>query len=196
MLTSSGRDFVPTRLVPTDVCITDIAHALSLICRFGGHTVEHYSVVQHSLLVVRILSAMAASPAVLLAGLMHDAHEAYIGDIPTPIKSALGFNWRQLELQAENAVQEAFGLTSIMKRNKALIKHADMVALATERRDLTCFDSNRNLPWDTLIGVSPFHEPATIGSWSPQWWADLFLDKFTGLSDTVAIQSAGMPAVA
>ena len=196
MLTSSGRDFVPTQLVPADVCITDIAHALSLICRFGGHTVEHYSVAQHSLLVARILSAMDASPAVQLAVLMHDAHEAYIGDIPTPIKDALGLCWHELELQAADAVQDAFGLSSVMQSNKAIIKHADLVALATERRDLTCFDTNRNLSWDILVGVSPFCEPATAGSWSPQWWADLFLDKFTSLRDAIAILSVDMPTAA
>ncbi len=196
MLTSSGRDFVPSQLVPADVCITDIAHALSLICRFGGHTVEHYSVAQHSLLVARILSAMDASPAVQLAGLMHDAHEAYIGDIPTPIKDTLGLCWHELEFQAADAVQAAFGLSSVMQSNKAMIKHADLVALATERRDLTRFDTNRNLAWDILVGASPFQEPATTGSWSPQWWAGLFLDKFTSLSDTVAIQSVGMSTAA
>lgn len=143
MLTSSGRDFIPAQLMSADVCITDIVHALSLICRFGGHTSEHYSVAQHSLLVARILAALGASPEVQLAGLMHDAHEAYIGDIPTPIKIALGFN---------------------------------------------C-----NLTWNILVGVSPFHEPATSGSWSPRWWADLFLDRFTSLNDIVAIHSAEMP---
>ena len=192
MLTASGRDFVPTRLVPADVCITDIAHALSLICRFGGHTTEHYSVAQHSLLVARILSVMDASPAVQVAGLMHDAHEAYIGDIPTPIKDALGLCWHELELQAADAGQAAFGLTGITQSNRALIKHADLVALATERRDLTRFDTNRNLAWDILVGTSPYQEPATAGSWSPQWWAGLFLDKFTSLRDAVAIQPVGL----
>ncbi len=195
MMTASGTEYNPDRLDSADIRIEDIAHALSLICRFGGHTKEHYSVAQHSLLVARILSAMDASPAVRLAGLMHDAHEAYIGDIPTPIKDALGLCWHELELQAADAVQDAFGLSSVMQSNKAIIKHADLVALATERRDLTCFDTNRNLSWDILVGVSPFCEPATAGSWSPQWWADLFLDKFTSLRDAIAIRTTN-PVIA
>ncbi|MEL5850000.1 MAG: hypothetical protein U7M05_11660, partial [Candidatus Igneacidithiobacillus chanchocoensis] len=57
MMTASGRDFLPSKMKPEDVRIEDIAHALSHICRFGGHTRKHYSVAQHSLLVARILEA-------------------------------------------------------------------------------------------------------------------------------------------
>ena len=192
MLTASGRDFLPTNIMPDEVQITDIAHALSLICRFGGHTVEHYSVAQHSLLVQRILDNMNASPEAQLAGLMHDAHEAYIGDIPTPIKIVMGYDWFCLEQQASQAVQSAFGLTHISNKYKKLIKTADLIALATERRDLMRFDANCNFAWDILDGVSPFHEPATSGSWSPQWWENMFLDQFMELRDTVAIQPVEM----
>ena len=77
MLTFSGRDYLPTQMVPADVRIEDVAHALSLICRFGGHTEVHYSVAQHSLLVARILEERGAPVEAQLAGLLHDAHEAY-----------------------------------------------------------------------------------------------------------------------
>ncbi|OYV45337.1 MAG: hypothetical protein B7X10_05885 [Burkholderiales bacterium 21-58-4] len=187
MLTVSGSDFVPCRLTIADIRIEDIAHALSLICRFGGHTKEHYSVAQHSLLVSRILASAGASPEIQLAGLMHDAHEAYIGDIPTPIKNALGSVWKALEAQAANTVLDAFCLNRVMRQHKSIIKQADLVALATERRDLTSFDTNRNLAWDILNGVSPFLEPASSGSWTPRWWAEQFLDRFTDLRDTAAI---------
>ena len=186
MMTASGREFVPARLVPTDVVIEDIAHSLSLICRFGGHTREHYSVAQHSLLVMRILSAVDAPAIIQMAGLLHDAHEAYVGDMPTPLKVALGSCWHKVEHQAACAVYEAFGLTDIMKRHHAIIKNADLVALATERRDVTGFDTNKNSAWNILVGVSPFHEPATTGSWSPQWWASLFLEQYYSLRDAVA----------
>ena len=112
MLTCSGIDYVPGALRVRDVRIADIAHALSLICRFGGHCAGHYSVAAHSLLVVRILEAMEAPPAALLCGLLHDAHEAYVGDVPTPIKAMLGTAWIDLEHQAEEVVLDAFGLRS------------------------------------------------------------------------------------
>ncbi len=192
MLTVSGRDFMPMQIMPDEVRITDIAHALSLICRFGGHTLEHYSIAQHSLLVQRILKEMNASPEIQLAGLMHDAHEAYVGDIPTPIKAAIGHCWQHLEEQASWAVLSACGLERISNECKNVIKTADLIALATERRDLIRFDANCNFAWDILDGVSPFHEPATSGSWSPQWWENLFLDQFMELRDTVAIRSVEM----
>lgn len=189
MMTVSGREFAPARLMPADIRIEDIAHALSLICRFGGHTTEHYSVAQHSLLVQRILADRNAPAQVRLAGLLHDAHEAYTGDTPTPIKRALGTTWAALEMQAASAVQEAFGLKDIMRQNKTIIKQADLIALATERRDVTSFDTNRNAPWNILSGVSPFREPACCGAWTPRWWAEQFMLQFMELRDTAAMQA-------
>lgn len=178
MLTFSGRDYLPTQMVPADVHIEDVAHALSLICRFGGHTKVHYSVAQHSLLVARILEEQGAPVEAQLAGLLHDAHEAYIGDIPTPIKSALGATWRDLEADVATAVRQALDVTIAFHDWEDLIKHVDRVALATERRDLMHFDANRNLPWGILGGVAPFHEKIGDPDWSPQWWADVFLDRY------------------
>jgi hypothetical protein len=73
-----------------EVCLEDIARALSLIPRFGGHTAYHYSVAQHSLLVAKEVAARRPDePGVYAYGLLHDAHEAYVGDIITPLKEYL-----------------------------------------------------------------------------------------------------------
>lgn len=70
-----------------DVRVDDIAHALSLICRYGGHIPEFYSVADHSLNVLDRLVAMGIDDRrILLMGLLHDAEEAYLGDMPSPIK--------------------------------------------------------------------------------------------------------------
>lgn len=93
--TFSGQAVNP--LLPHSVSIFDIAHALSLICRYGGHCPVHYSVAQHSLIVMHSALLRAAvhipnaSPEwlineVALPALLHDAHEAYVGDIVTPAK--------------------------------------------------------------------------------------------------------------
>jgi len=73
---------------PTDdaIRIDDIAHALSLICRYTGHTDELYSVGDHSLVVYQRLAAVKAPPIVQLLGLLHDAEEAYMCDLASPIK--------------------------------------------------------------------------------------------------------------
>lgn len=71
---------------PDVIRIDDIAHALSLICRYNGHVDHHYSVAQHSLEVVRFLQDKGAPTSVQLEGLLHDAAEAYMGDLASPLK--------------------------------------------------------------------------------------------------------------
>lgn len=111
--------------------ITDIAHALAHLCRFNGHCETFYSVAQHSVLVSHLVPAEDA-----LAGLMHDAHEAFIGDVSAPLKMMLP-DYRQLEAQIQSAVLAAFAISDI----PSTVKHADLVALATEKRDLMPADA-------------------------------------------------------
>ncbi len=85
MQTFSRTMFYPLDPHPEDVHIVDIAHALANICRFGGHAKRFYSVAQHSVLVSRIVE-----PEDALHGLMHDAAEAYVGDVVRPIKHMPG----------------------------------------------------------------------------------------------------------
>jgi hypothetical protein len=74
---------------PDTMCLPDIAHALSRICRYNGMTSQHYSVAEHCCHVADYLLA-DHGPEVALAGLMHDASEAYIGDLTYPMQLALG----------------------------------------------------------------------------------------------------------
>ncbi len=80
-------DFINPRV--EDIHILDIARALSHICRFGGHTSSFYSVAEHSIIVAELLEDQFANKITILAGLLHDATEAYMGDMPRPIKASL-----------------------------------------------------------------------------------------------------------
>lgn len=83
--TFTGKYFDPFNPDPDLICIEDIAHALSLQCRFSGHTHVHYSVARHSLNVLLLCEKKEYR----LQALLHDASEAYLVDIPTPIKKCL-----------------------------------------------------------------------------------------------------------
>jgi hypothetical protein len=128
--TFSGRQFWPLEPAPEDVHIVDIAHALSNICRYTGHTREFYSVADHSIRVSKIVPAEDA-----LWGLLHDASEAYICDVARPVKHfpAFGELYRQIEDRLMAAICQKFGLPL---EQPASIKTADNILLHTERRDL------------------------------------------------------------
>jgi len=87
--TYSGRKFKFYNPDPDSVCIEDIAHALSLTCRFGGHTSRFYSVADHSVNVARLLAWEGHSIPTIQAGLLHDSAESYLGDVVTPLKKML-----------------------------------------------------------------------------------------------------------
>lgn len=104
MLTSTGRAYWPMDPRAEDVSIEDIAHSLSMQCRYGGHSARFYSVAEHSVMVSRHVL-----PEDALAGLMHDASEAYVTDVPRPLKPHLE-NFREVELMNWIAICEAFEL--------------------------------------------------------------------------------------
>ncbi|QDP54860.1 MAG: hypothetical protein Unbinned3891contig1000_58 [Prokaryotic dsDNA virus sp.] len=88
--THTGKQFDLQDPNPALVDIEDIAWALSNLCRFVGHTPTFYSVAEHSALVASVLLEKTRDPVWAMAGLLHDAHEAYMGDIPQPLKNLIG----------------------------------------------------------------------------------------------------------
>jgi hypothetical protein len=101
--TYTGRRFYPLAPRADDIDIADIAHALSLKCRYGGHIDRFYSVAEHSVLVYRHVGTLEA--------LMHDAEEAYspFGDVPRPIKKDLPW-LNGISEPIERAIAERFDL--------------------------------------------------------------------------------------
>lgn len=108
--TYTGKKFHLLDPDPQDVCIEDIAHALSLMCRFNGHVRKFYSVGEHCLHVSALCSRENA-----LAGLLHDGSEAYIADIVKPLKDTDEFAfYREVERRVQGAVYQAFGLPNFV----------------------------------------------------------------------------------
>ena len=113
-----------------DISIIDIAHSLSNICRFTGHTKKFYSVAQHSVLVSDAQTTLAEKR----AGLLHDATECYLNDLASPLKKYLrGCGYSDLENLFHEVINEKYDVNDGMTPN---IKKADLQALFTEKRDL------------------------------------------------------------
>jgi len=144
-LTHTGRQFWPLDARVDEIHLEDIAHGLSHICRFGGHCRHFYSVAQHSVLVSR-----AVPMQLRMLGLLHDATEAYIGDMVRPLKLQMPeFNAVEDKLWA--VIAKKFDLPVVLPPE---IKHADNAALMAERRDL--FDAS-SYPWGIVETPLPDH---------------------------------------
>lgn len=130
--TFTGRTIDPLDPHPADVCIEDIAHALAMKTRFTGHGREFYSIAQHSMFV----SSWAAAPGTdnALWGLLHDAAEAYLADVASPVKHHPSFQFfRAAEYRMMQAIIARFGLSP---EQPVAVSQADRVALAVEAREL------------------------------------------------------------
>lgn len=130
--TYRGRPVTLDNLAPEDVDLEDIAHALSHICRFGGHTKKFYSVAEHALLTRRIVIANG-HPNLSFAALHHDSHEAYLGDHPTPLKKLVP-ELRELAKRMDRSIGEALGVNDLLFHHPAVV-HADQMALRAEKRE-------------------------------------------------------------
>ena len=122
--------------LPNSISITDITHALSHIPRFGAHTWQFYSVAQHSLLV-----ASLAPEAIKLEALLHDASEAYLGDVIKPLKILIGREYQVLEDTFMLAIIRRFNLNP---EYLDLVKPYDLAALEIEHQFL---QKSNMLPW-------------------------------------------------
>lgn len=147
----SGRYVDVYRPDPATLSEPDIARALSFTCRYGGHVKRFYSVAEHALLVYDLLRWQGADDRLLLAALFHDAAEAYLGDVPSPLKYALRLEERDRRLSVhghagsayddltdrmEAAIAERFAV-SVEDMNCPALKLADMWALKVEAAALT-----------------------------------------------------------
>ena len=127
--TYTGVAFYPFDPRPSEIQIHDIAHALSMQCRFTGHVKEFYSVAQHSVLV-----ALHCPQEDRLWALLHDATEAYLADVARPVKQhAVMEPYRTIENDLERMICQRFGLP-LEKPSSVTV--ADKRMLATEKRDL------------------------------------------------------------
>jgi hypothetical protein len=172
--TFTGKQFWPLSPDPDDIDIIDIAHALSNVCRFTGHSYDFYSVAQHCVFVSQHVGAVSENPNDTLWGLLHDAPEAYLCDVASPVKHApgeFGKLYREYEKVLMDCICVKFGLPL---EEPEIVRAVDARMLATERRDLMAAPPRA---WPLLNRVVPYKH--RIRALSPGPAERYFLDHFS-----------------
>lgn len=174
--TATGRRFHFTDPKPEDIDIADIAYSLANTNRWGSHAKPQISVAQHSVMVADALLRCGASQMVQLQGLFHDAAEAYLGDVPTPIKREL-HAYQAMEIICTGAIFDAFGIELPMHPQVHL---QDVEMRRWEYRDLMRGD-----------GVEPpLGNHPLLKVWSSLQAEEAFLGRYYDLSLALGIHRA------
>lgn len=165
--TFTGKVFDFNKQDADSIDIVDIAHALSNQNRYGGHTRYPYSIAAHSSMVALLIHDQGYSPDIIAAGLLHDAAEAYMGDMVSPLKSMFP-RFREIELQILRKIHSVFGLPEELCYS-SVVHTADRVALAIEVKRLGLIrsrgDPNIWGAWIKDIDVDSFDIPDWL--WEP-----------------------------
>jgi uncharacterized protein len=207
IITATGAEYHLIGHGLRPVKLEDIAHQLAQINRFTGACSRPYSVAEHSLFVYELSVHAGASTVVQLAALLHDAHEAYTSDLSSPAKQAVdsvgwpnhGGAWHTFEYCHQQHVRNHFGLRTTFVHATYAIREWDLIALATERRDLTAWQRGNYKPWPVLrdgtdTEVKPVEDInlASEDRARKDWnhWRIQFLNTFNMLQEQINKQQA------
>lgn len=170
--TFTGRSFYPLDPLADEVAIEDIAHGLAMVCRYGGHTRKFYSVAEHS-----IACSYYVEPQFALHALLHDATEAYIGDMVRPLKNDPSMlEFRQIEALVEVAIAERFDIEWTLEARTA-VKVVDDRIIVDEVNALMADPSFLALHYPDLLPLG--WEPRTFPPEGAEHW---FLSRFNDLT--------------
>jgi hypothetical protein len=162
----SGKQFWPMDPRAEEIEIEDIAHSLSMQCRYAGHCVRFYSVAEHSVLLARYFLDKG-NPEVALYALLHDASEAFLVDVPRPIKPFLP-GYKEAEARVMAAVCDRFGLPHEMPPE---VHGADSAIIGNERENMRPCVAEWHTAGAPLAGVELFY-------WTPEKAEAAFLSAF------------------
>lgn len=168
IMTVGGTYFNFVNPEQSEVTIESLAHALSNINRYTGHTTKPYNVAQHC-----VLGSYRIAPEFAYEFLMHDTAEALIGDVATPLKNLMP-EYKVIEKRVELDLARRFGLSYPMLPQ---VREADLRMLATEVRDLMPTVCQG---WEILQNVQPYED--VIQPWTPAKSKKMFLSRFYQLT--------------
>jgi len=174
MQTYTGRVYWPIDPRPSEVCIEDIAHHLSMLCRYTGACRQFYSIAEHSWHVSRMVPEEDA-----LAGLLHDAPEAYTNDINRPLKRSPGMEgYRAIERLNHEAIFFRFGLPPTIPHS---VERADGDILFHEQAALMP-SAPVGMDWGMGLPRPEVLRPEMICGWGPRMAELRFLERFKELT--------------
>jgi len=189
LITHSGIEIDILDPKPEQITLTDIAEGLSREIRFSGNTRDDYTVAQHSVFVASILEMGYSSPGTVRRGLLHDASEAYLGDVISPLKRHL-FDYIEIEKRWESAINLRFfpdaGVLESVEFGKASVKRADELALLCEVQTLVNYPAKFRISEEemktrtrelsqTNHGAGTIYRSLRFGTWDRHESIDNFL---------------------
>lgn len=154
----SGGDVNLALPSPSSIRMRDIAHHLACINRFSGAPPVPYTVAQHSCVVARIVEQLHAEPLIVLQALLHDAHEAFTADVPTPTQDALPEGKAELkavQFSLDVAIYVALGIPAPTEKALTAIEFADGKAFATEWRAMMPGQCPPGYPDPATFNIKP-----------------------------------------
>jgi 5'-deoxynucleotidase YfbR-like HD superfamily hydrolase len=186
----SGRRLNLLDPSPLDIEIEDIAHGLARVARWNGQTTgaHAFSVAQHSVVVEEIAAHIrpGLDPKWRLAALLHDAAEYVIGDMISPFKAALGYDYKSFEERLETAIHLRFGLPPKTPADiKKLLKTADLACAYFEATQLAGFSAAEA---DGLFSKPPPGYTLTIDPQAPSEAQARYLQRFHTLSEATGAE--------
>jgi hypothetical protein len=168
--TFSGRSLYPQAPTAEAIDLADLAHALSQVCRFAGQIGAFYSVAQHS-----VHCSELCEPADALHGLLHDAAEAYLGDLPRPVKTLAGLEaYTAVETHLQAVIFHRFGLSATIP---ASVRRADDWLCRFEARELFPVPP----AWAVREDETELMHSLRISPWSSRAAKGAFLRRFADL---------------
>ncbi len=173
--TFSGKMIYPLKPEENDIIIDDIAHSLSMQCRFNGHCKCFYSVAEHSVNTAKVAEMLFPNiPQIVIFSLLHDASEAYLCDIPRPIKSSFT-DYLDWEKRLSDVILNKFAYRIPSEKEEELILKADNIMLATESYELTF---SKGADWGLSEQIL---NDIDLFCWTPEEAKKKFLQKFEKL---------------
>ena len=165
----SGRVIDLAHITPETITIEDIAHSLSMQCRYTGHCNFFYSVAEHCVLGTELVPKELA-----LAFLLHDASEAYYADISRPLKSLLP-EYKILEHRCEEILEQRYLGKVLSEEKRSIVKRADLAMLMVEAEDLL---PSKGIGWDAFENCDMECPDLRVKGWPPFKARAMFLHAY------------------